>query len=127
MVFEAGAGDDADGFVGGARDGGAERVRDRDGWRRSGVAVEEGEEDGFLHEFVDEFDGVVEGCWRWRGREGGHAEESVSDVAGEVDFAGRTGGNVRGQETLPEHLQMAGFGAAGGDGVLVQTGSKGVV
>lgn len=75
------------------------------------MTVEEREEDGFLHEVVDALDGGIK-CLG-HGGHGGPAmcEESVTNLAGEIDFPGRHREDVGVQQTLPEHPHMLAFGA----------------
>jgi hypothetical protein len=91
------------------------------------VAVEKREEDGLLHQFVDELDGAVE-FLRGRGRQRvGQREELIADFAGEVDLARGPREDVRGQQAAPEHAQVLRFRAVGGDGRLGQLVGQGLV
>lgn len=75
------------------------------------MTVEEREEDGFLHEVMDAFDGGIERLGHRRHGDPVMYEESVTNLAGEIDFPWRHGEDVGGQQTLPEHPDMLAFGA----------------
>lgn len=88
------------------------------------MTVEKREEDRLLHQLVNEFHGGVQRLrGRGRGRVG-ELEEAIADFTREVDLARGSGKDVRGQQAVPEHVQMAAFRRIrrGGDSVAHLTG-----
>ena len=81
-----------------------------------GVGVEKGQEDGLLHQIVDESGGRVQDVGGRRERAVGVSEDVLADLTRHVDLAGGTRENVGGQQALPEHAHPLALGRISGDG-----------
>lgn len=91
------------------------------------MRVEKRQKDRLLHQIMDEFYGSVQGFGKRRVRKIGVSKDVIADLAGDVDLSWRSGQNVGGQQSLPEHTQMLAAGAVGDDGRFIQLAAQGIV